>query len=44
MSDERTLLSGTAVNIAGLVAGVAAAFGVQILIGRHLAGAPGWAW
>src|SRR6476646_2543415 len=36
MSDERTLLSGTAVNIAGLVAGVAAAFGVQILMGRHL--------
>jgi O-antigen/teichoic acid export membrane protein len=36
MSDERTLLSGTAVNIAGLVAGVAAAFGVQILMGRQL--------
>jgi len=36
MSDERTLLSGTALNVAGLGAGVLAAFGVQILIGRHL--------
>ena len=34
--DERTLLSGTALNIAGLLAGVAAAFGVQVLMGRHL--------
>src|SRR5207245_3097138 len=36
MSDHRTLLSGTALNIVGLAAGVVAAFGVQILIGRHL--------
>jgi O-antigen/teichoic acid export membrane protein len=36
MSDERTLLSGTALNVVGLGAGVLAAFGVQILIGRHL--------
>jgi O-antigen/teichoic acid export membrane protein len=36
MSDHRTLLSGTALNIVGLAAGVAAAFGVQVLIGRHL--------
>src|SRR5436305_14943209 len=35
-ADERTLLSGTALNIAGLAAGVAAAFGVQVLMGRHL--------
>src|SRR2546423_14484632 len=35
-ADERALLSGTSLNIAGLAAGVAAAFGVQILIGRHL--------
>jgi O-antigen/teichoic acid export membrane protein len=35
-TDERTLLSGTALNIAGLAAGVVAAFGVQILMGRHL--------
>src|SRR5438067_7913537 len=35
-ADERTLLSGTALNIAGLAAGVVAAFGVQILMGRHL--------
>ena len=33
MSDHRTLLSGTALNIVGLAAGVVAAFGVQILIG-----------
>jgi O-antigen/teichoic acid export membrane protein len=36
MSDHRTLLSGTALNVVGLAAGVAAAFGVQVLIGRHL--------
>ncbi len=36
MSDERTLLSGTALNVVGLGAGVMAAFGVQVLIGRHL--------
>ena len=36
MSDHRTLLSGTALNIVGLAAGVAAAFGVQVLMGRHL--------
>src|SRR5947209_5538120 len=36
MNDHRTLLSGTALNIVGLAAGVAAAFGVQVLMGRHL--------
>ncbi len=36
MSDHRTLLSGTALNIVGLAAGVVAAFGVQVLMGRHL--------
>jgi O-antigen/teichoic acid export membrane protein len=36
MSDQRTLLSGTAVNVAGLVAGVIAAYGVQVLVGREL--------
>jgi O-antigen/teichoic acid export membrane protein len=36
VSDQRALLSGTAVNAGGLVAGVAAAFGVQLLIGRRL--------
>ena len=36
MSDHRTLLSGTALNIIGLAAGVAAAFGVQVLMGRQL--------
>jgi O-antigen/teichoic acid export membrane protein len=36
MSDHRTLLSGTALNIVGLGAGVAAAFGVQVLMGRQL--------
>jgi O-antigen/teichoic acid export membrane protein len=36
MSDHRTLLSGTALNIVGLAAGVAAAFGVQVLMGRQL--------
>ncbi len=36
MSDERTLLSGTTLNVVGLGAGVLAAFGVQVLIGRHL--------
>jgi O-antigen/teichoic acid export membrane protein len=36
MSDHRTLLSGTALNIVGLGAGVVAAFGVQVLMGRQL--------
>ncbi|HEX2376338.1 MAG TPA: oligosaccharide flippase family protein, partial [Gaiellales bacterium] len=36
MSDERVLLRGTAANVAGLLAGVAAAFGVQVLLGRTL--------
>jgi O-antigen/teichoic acid export membrane protein len=36
MNDQRALLSGTAVNVAGLVAGVIAAYGVQILVGRGL--------
>ena len=35
--EERTLLVGTAANVAGLLVGVAAAFGVQILLGRTLA-------
>jgi O-antigen/teichoic acid export membrane protein len=37
VSEERTLLAGTAANVAGLVVGVAAALGVQILLGRTLA-------
>ncbi|HEX5467589.1 MAG TPA: oligosaccharide flippase family protein [Gaiellaceae bacterium] len=37
MKEERTLLSGTAANVVGLLVGVAAAFGVQILLGRSLA-------
>ena len=37
MREERTLLVGTAANVAGLLVGVAAAFGVQILLGRTLA-------
>ena len=37
MRAERTLLVGTAANVAGLLVGVAAAFGVQILLGRTLA-------
>jgi O-antigen/teichoic acid export membrane protein len=36
VSDERVLLRGTAANVAGLLAGVAAAFGVQVLLGRTL--------
>ena len=36
MSEERTLLTGTAVNVVGLVAGVVAALGVQILLGHSL--------
>ncbi|HEU4448618.1 MAG TPA: oligosaccharide flippase family protein [Gaiellaceae bacterium] len=36
MSDERTLLAGTAANVVGLVVGVGAALGVQILLGRTL--------
>ena len=35
-SDERVLLRGTAANVVGLLAGVAAAFGVQVLLGRTL--------
>jgi O-antigen/teichoic acid export membrane protein len=35
--EERTLLVGTAANVAGLLVGVAAAFGIQILLGRTLA-------
>jgi O-antigen/teichoic acid export membrane protein len=34
--EERTLLAGTAVNVIGLVGGVAAAVGVQVLLGRTL--------
>jgi O-antigen/teichoic acid export membrane protein len=34
VSDQRTLVSGTVQNVAGLAAGVVAAYGVQILIGR----------
>jgi O-antigen/teichoic acid export membrane protein len=36
VSEERTLLTGTALNVVGLVAGVVAALGVQILFGRAL--------
>jgi O-antigen/teichoic acid export membrane protein len=36
MSDERTLLTGTMANVVGLLVGVGAAFGVQILLGRTL--------
>jgi O-antigen/teichoic acid export membrane protein len=36
VSDERVLLRGTAANVAGLLAGVGAAFGVQVLLGRTL--------
>jgi O-antigen/teichoic acid export membrane protein len=36
VSEERTILSGTAVNVVGLVAGVLAAVGVQILLGHAL--------
>ena len=37
MSDERTLVAGTAANVVGLVFGVGAALGVQVLLGRTLA-------
>jgi O-antigen/teichoic acid export membrane protein len=36
VNEERALLSGTLANVVGLVAGVAAALGVQILLGRAL--------
>jgi O-antigen/teichoic acid export membrane protein len=36
VSEERTLLAGTAANVIGLGVGVAAALGVQILLGRAL--------
>jgi O-antigen/teichoic acid export membrane protein len=36
VSEERTVLTGTAVNVVGLVAGVLAALGVQILLGHAL--------
>jgi O-antigen/teichoic acid export membrane protein len=36
VSDERTLAAGTALNVAGLCAGVAAALGTQVLLGRTL--------
>jgi O-antigen/teichoic acid export membrane protein len=36
MTDERTLLAGTGANVVGLAAGVAATFGVQLLLGRAL--------
>jgi O-antigen/teichoic acid export membrane protein len=36
VSEERTLLTGTALNVVGLVAGVFAALGVQILLGHTL--------
>lgn len=36
VSEERTLLAGTAVNVVGLVAGILAALGVQILLGHAL--------
>lgn len=37
VSEERTLLAGTAANVVGLVAGVLAALGVQVLLGHTLA-------
>jgi O-antigen/teichoic acid export membrane protein len=37
VSEERTLLTGTALNVVGLVAGVLAALGVQALLGHALA-------
>jgi O-antigen/teichoic acid export membrane protein len=37
VTEERTLLTGTLANVVGLVAGVAAALGVQILLGQSLA-------
>jgi O-antigen/teichoic acid export membrane protein len=37
VSDERTLVAGTAANVIGLVFGVVAALGIQILLGRTLA-------
>jgi O-antigen/teichoic acid export membrane protein len=36
VSEERTLFTGTALNVVGLVAGVLAALGVQILLGQTL--------
>jgi O-antigen/teichoic acid export membrane protein len=36
VTDERTLLAGTGANVIGLAAGVVAAFGVQLLLGRSL--------
>jgi O-antigen/teichoic acid export membrane protein len=36
VSEERTLLAGTAANVVGLGIGVAAAFGTQVLLGRTL--------
>ncbi len=36
MREERTILTGTAVNVVGLVVGVFAALGVQILLGHAL--------
>jgi O-antigen/teichoic acid export membrane protein len=36
VSDERTLLAGTAANVIGLCAGILAALGTQILLGRTL--------
>jgi len=36
VNEERALLAGTAANVVGLGAGVAAAFGVQILLGQSL--------
>jgi O-antigen/teichoic acid export membrane protein len=36
VNDERTLAAGTALNVVGLCAGIAAALGTQILLGRTL--------
>ena len=36
MSEERTLLAGTAANVIGLGVGIASALGLQILLGRTL--------
>jgi O-antigen/teichoic acid export membrane protein len=37
VSEERTLLTGTLANVVGLVGGVAAALGIQVLLGQSLA-------
>jgi O-antigen/teichoic acid export membrane protein len=36
VSEERTLLAGTGANVVGLLVGIAAAVGIQVLLGRAL--------